>query len=149
MKAQGGWSYRRKLFVLIVVLSLIRLVIAFVVDLGNDESYYWLYAQQLKWNYFDHPPMVAVWINLFSLNLSLQDPGFLRLGSVVGCALSSVFMYNCVKTLSNERAAWFSACLYNASFYAGITAGIFIIPRLASNGILDAEPMDDCPDNNE
>ena len=129
MKAIAGWSHRRKLFVLIAVFFVIRLLLAFTVELGNDESYYWLYAQQLKWNYFDHPPMVAFWIRIFSFDLSLQQfPGFLRLGSVIGCSLSTLFMYNCVKTLSTERAAWFAACLYNASFYAGITAGTFIIP---------------------
>ena len=30
--------------------------------------------------------------------------------------------------ISNERAGCFAACLYNASFYAGITAGIFVMP---------------------
>ncbi len=30
-----------------------------------DEAYYWYYAQNLSWGYFDHPPMVAllVWIS--------------------------------------------------------------------------------------
>src|SRR5215471_16632397 len=127
MKTLDDWSYKQKLFVLIIAFSVIRLVTAFTVQLGNDESYYWLFSQQLKWNYFDHPPMVAVWIKLFSLNLP-QYPGFLRLGSVIACALSTLFIYNCVKTLTTERAGWFAACLYNASFYAGITAGICIIP---------------------
>ncbi len=129
MKASTGWSYRQRVFLLMIAFSVIRLIIAFTVELGNDESYYWLYSQQLKWNYFDHPPMVAVWIRLFTLNLSLQQyAGFLRLGSVAGCALSTWFIYKCVTVLSTERAGWFAACLYNASFYAGITAGIFIIP---------------------
>src|SRR6188474_2959328 len=101
MKAIAGWSHRRKLFVLIAVFFVIRLLLAFTVELGNDESYYWLYAQQLKWNYFDHPPMVAFWIRIFSFDLSLQQfPGFLRLGSVIGCSLSTLFIYNCVKALS-------------------------------------------------
>lgn len=28
----------------------------------DDEAYYWMYAQQLDWGYFDHPPMVAFMI---------------------------------------------------------------------------------------
>jgi len=111
MKTLHNLSYRHKLFALIIVLSLTRLVVACILELGNDESYYWLYGQQLKWNYFDHPLMVAVWIKIFSLNLFLdQYPGFLRLGSVVGCGVSTLFIYNCVKTLASERAAWFAAC---------------------------------------
>lgn len=33
-------------------------------ELLPDEAYYWLYAQNLDWGYFDHPPMVALLIKL-------------------------------------------------------------------------------------
>lgn len=121
--------YKRKVLLFIFFISVIRLIVAFTVNLGNDESYYWFFSQHLKLNYFDHPPMVALWVRIFTLNLSLQNfPGFIRLGSVVGCALSTWFMYKCVSELCSEKAGWFAAILYNASFYAGITAGIFIMP---------------------
>jgi hypothetical protein len=121
--------YRRRVLLLIFFISLLRLVIAFTINLGNDESYYWFFGQHLKWNYFDHPPMVALWVRIFTFNLTLQNfPGFIRLGSVISCALSTWFMYKCVSELCSERAGWFAAILYNASFYAGITAGIFIMP---------------------
>jgi 4-amino-4-deoxy-L-arabinose transferase-like glycosyltransferase len=32
------------------------------VELSYDEAYYWIYSQFLSWGYFDHPPMVAVFI---------------------------------------------------------------------------------------
>ncbi|MEP6615665.1 MAG: glycosyltransferase family 39 protein [Ginsengibacter sp.] len=122
-------SYKRRVIVLIVILSFVRLFISSIIDLGNDESYYWLYSQYLKWNYFDHPPMVSLWIRIFTLNLWLDDHElFLRLGSVTGCAISSWFMYKCVSTLHSERAGWFAALLYNASFYSSITAGLLIMP---------------------
>ncbi len=129
LKTNAPVSYRQKVVVLITVISLLKLLVAFVVPLGNDESYYWLYAQDIKWNYFDHPPMVAVWVRLFTLNLWLQDfAGFIRLGSIVACALSSWFMYQTVACLHSERAGWLAACLYHASYYAGITAGLLVIP---------------------
>ncbi len=122
-------SYKKNVLLLILLFSIVRLIVAFTIELGNDESYYWFYSQHLKLNYFDHPPMVALWIRIFTLNLSLQNfPGFIRLGSVIGSALSTWFMYKCVAQLCSEKAGWFAACLYNASFYAGITAGIFIMP---------------------
>jgi hypothetical protein len=125
----SGWTYKKKVIVLVLLLSLLRLVTASIVDLGNDESYYWLYSQELKWNYFDHPPLVAIWIRIFTGNLLLQDHElFLRLGSISGCAISTWFMYKCVSTLYDERSGWFAAVLYNASFYAGITSGLFIMP---------------------
>ena len=32
-----------------------------------DEAYYWLYAQNLAWGYFDHPPMIALMIKAGTL----------------------------------------------------------------------------------
>ncbi len=121
--------YKKNLVLLIIFFAIVRIIIGYSVELATDESYYWVYSQQLQWNYFDHPPLVAVWIRLFSANLLLQDyPVFLRLGSIIGCALSTWFIFNCVTVIKNERAGWFAACLYNASYYAGITAGLLIMP---------------------
>ena len=32
----------------------------------EDEGYYWFWAQEMAFGYFDHPPMVALWIKLSS-----------------------------------------------------------------------------------
>jgi 4-amino-4-deoxy-L-arabinose transferase-like glycosyltransferase len=121
--------YKKKVLILICILSIIKLMLAFTLELGNDEAYYWFYSQYLRWNYFDHPPMVAVWIRLFTANLSLEQyEGFVRLGSIVGCALSTWFLFKAVALLHSEKAGWFAAVLYNISFYAAITAGLYILP---------------------
>ena len=104
-------------------------MLASVYGLANDEAYYWLYSQHMEWNYFDHPPMVAVWIRLFTFNLHFQQlEGFVRLGSIVSYALSAYIIYKATALLKSEKAGWYAACMYTASFYAGISAGIFILP---------------------
>ncbi|MEP6711576.1 MAG: glycosyltransferase family 39 protein [Ferruginibacter sp.] len=121
--------YKKKVVLLIIFFSVARCITGYSVELGNDESYYWLYSQHLQWNYFDHPPMVALMARFFTANLLLQDHLiFLRLGSIVGCALSTWFIFKCVAVIKDERAGWFAACLYSASYYAGITAGLFLMP---------------------
>lgn len=123
------FSYRKKFFLLVGFFSLIKLILAFFLELGNDEAYYWLYSQYWQWSYFDHPPMVAVWIRLFTANLALEQyEGFIRLGSVAGSALSSWFLFRAVSLIYSERAGLFAAALYNASFYSAITAGLYILP---------------------
>ena len=108
---------------------LFKCFFAFWLELGNDEAYYWLYSQYLQWNYFDHPPVVALWIRVFTVNLSLEQyEGFLRLGSVAGCSLATWFIYKAVGSFHSQKAGWFAAVLYNASFYSGITAGLYIMP---------------------
>ncbi len=44
-----------------------NLIVAGVSELANDEAYYHMYAQNLAWGYFDHPPMTAllVWLGEF------------------------------------------------------------------------------------
>lgn len=122
-------NYKKRVIYLIFIISIFRLIIANCFELGNDESYYWVYSQYLQWNYFDHPPMVAIWLRIFTGNLLLQNHLlFLRLGSVVSAAFSSWFMYKCVAEISTQKSAWIAVCLYNASFYAGVTAGIFVMP---------------------
>jgi 4-amino-4-deoxy-L-arabinose transferase-like glycosyltransferase len=122
-------DYRRRVLVFLLLVCAVKLALAFYLELGNDEAYYWTYSRHLQWNYFDHPPGVAVWIRIFTANLSLENyGGFIRLGSVVGSALAAWFLYRTVVALHSERAGWFAVVLYHASFYAGITAGLYILP---------------------
>ena len=56
-----------KLFlVLLAILFVLNLIQASVTELIYDEAYYWYYAQNMAWGYFDHPPMVAFLIKLSS-----------------------------------------------------------------------------------
>ncbi len=122
-------SLKNKVVLLIAVTAVIRLIVAASLELGNDEVYYWTYSQHLQWNYFDHPPMVAIWIRFFTANLIWQQYElFVRLGSIAGCAACTWMMYLIGKEIHSEKAGWFAACLYNASIYASIIAGLFILP---------------------
>ena len=49
-------------WILAFVWLVFTLLQAFFTEVVNDETYYWRYAQRLDWAYFDHPPMIAVWI---------------------------------------------------------------------------------------
>ncbi|WP_460570587.1 glycosyltransferase family 39 protein [Flaviaesturariibacter terrae] len=122
-------NYRRRLVLLLLATSLLRLLLAASFGLGNDEVYYWTYAQHLQWNYFDHPPLVALWIRLFTANGLLEfNELFVRLGSIVSCVIASALLFHTVRRLYSERAGWIAAVLYQASIYAGIIAGLFILP---------------------
>lgn len=121
-------GYARKALALIFLFAAFRLWLAFGLELGNDESYYWMYSRQLKPNYFDHPPMVALLIRLCTFNGALQSAGALRLGAVLGGALAAWFLFQAVRTLHSARAGLYASLLYQSSFYAGVTAGVYIMP---------------------
>ena len=52
----------------------------------------------------------------------------IRLGSMISCALSTWFLFRAVSLIRDERTGWFAACLLNASLYAGLVAGLMVMP---------------------
>ncbi len=128
-RTKEGEYYKKWVLLLIFIFSLIRLFIAFNSELGNDEVYYWTYCKHLQWNYFDHPPMVALFIRIFTLNLHLEQfEGFLRLGSMVSAAISTYLIYNLTNKIHSPQAGFIAACLYTASIYSSVISGIMVMP---------------------
>ena len=41
---------------------MINLIQCIFTEIGNDEAYYWMYSRHLDWGFFDHPPMIALFI---------------------------------------------------------------------------------------
>ncbi|MBC7723005.1 MAG: glycosyltransferase family 39 protein [Pedobacter sp.] len=121
-------KYKLQLAYLILVTIIIKIIVASFIELGNDEVYYWTYALQPDYNHFDHPPMVGLLIRLTSLNLHWANDVSMRLGAIFGCAISSWFIFQIGKIIDSEKTGWYAALIYNCSVYAGIIAGLFILP---------------------
>ncbi len=49
----------RKLFYFWAMALLLKLLLSAVLPLSSDESYYWVWSQNLRLSYFDHPPFVS------------------------------------------------------------------------------------------
>jgi 4-amino-4-deoxy-L-arabinose transferase-like glycosyltransferase len=62
----------------------VKLILATIIPLSNDEAYYWVWSHHLQLSYFDHPPFVA-W--LFKLSHPLEGiatyTGVLRVPAVL------------------------------------------------------------------
>ncbi|RKR15110.1 dolichyl-phosphate-mannose-protein mannosyltransferase [Maribacter vaceletii] len=58
------------LVILLASLLVLNLLQAYFTELIYDEAYYWHYAQDMAWGYFDHPPMVAFLIKISSFFFS-------------------------------------------------------------------------------
>lgn len=115
--------------ILIAVINLIiKSIPAAILELGNDEVYYWTYALYPDWSHFDHPPMVGLTIQLFSLNLTFQSELMLRSGSLILSTLNIFILYYLVKKLFSLQAAIISILLSTSSFYFNIISGLFILP---------------------
>ncbi len=121
-------NYRQRLFYLLLFTSLLKLLVAGLIDLGNDEVYYYTYAEQLDWSHFDHPPMVGLLMRLTSLNLHLVNEVTMRLGAIIGSCISTYFIFKIGSVIKSERTGWFAALIFNCSVYTGIISGLFILP---------------------
>lgn len=56
-----------KIFLLFLgAIFLLNLLQSHLTELIFDEAYYWHYAQNMAWGYFDHPPMVALLVKISS-----------------------------------------------------------------------------------
>ncbi|WEK17779.1 MAG: glycosyltransferase family 39 protein [Candidatus Pedobacter colombiensis] len=116
------------IWLLILLTTAVRIIIALTLDFGNDEVYYWTYARHLEWNYFDHPPIVAWLIRITTLNLSLHNELAARFGAILSSAICTFIIYKTGALIHNKRSGWYAALLYSASFYCSIIAGTFILP---------------------
>ena len=119
---------RKAMVGLLAVSLIVRGVLAALLEFGNDEVYYWTYALYPDWSHFDHPPMVGLVMQLFSLNLLLDSEFFLRLASVLFMTADTYIIYRIGKELKNAQTGFYAALLYNASIYAFVITGIFIMP---------------------
>ena len=116
------------LLILLVISAVIRGFIAGFIELGNDEVYYLTYARFPALSHFDHPPMVGLVIQLFTLNFTFESEFFLRLASVVFGTLSTGMMFLVGREIRNPLTGLYAALLYTASFYGFILSGTFILP---------------------
>lgn len=120
--------YQQRLLWLIGLVSIIKLVVAGSMELGNDEVYYWTYALQPDLNHFDHPPMVGLLIRLSTLNLLVVNDITMRLGAIICSGLAAWLLYRTGDCLAHERTGWYAALIYLTAVHSSIIAGLFIMP---------------------
>ena len=124
-------SYSQKVFGLILFAACLKMIGAPFLELGNDEVYYWTYALQLDFNHFDHPPLVGFLIRATTLNMHWVSELSMRLGAIISASIGCYFVFKTTAHLSNERAGFYAALLYQAGIYTGFIAGFFILPDSA------------------
>jgi hypothetical protein len=114
----------RKHYYLIGAWFFINLLQAIFTGLHSDESYYWMFSENLDWGFFDHPPMAALFIHLGHLLL----PG--ELGVRLFIVLFSTTTFALILNELNEKEDLFFLSVFVLSFPLIHThiAGFLAIP---------------------
>ena len=107
------------------ILLVVRLWLDGHLELMFDEAYYALWARHLAWGYFDHPPMVALWIRLSTICFGDHEFGVRALGTLAATAGTGLVYLVTWHLFTSRETAIFAALLYCAMLL--ISAGAIII----------------------
>lgn len=58
--------FSKSFFLMISIWLFVNILQSIFTEIGNDEAYYWMFSKHLDWGFFDHPPMVALFIKIGS-----------------------------------------------------------------------------------
>lgn len=125
---QESNSIKKNLFWLIALSFIIRTILAWILDLGSNEAYYWTYGKFPELSHIDHPPMIGWIIQLFTVNLAYESELTLRIASIITGTINTWIVFIIGRRIKNERTGFYAAILYTASFYCSIFTGTFINP---------------------
>jgi hypothetical protein len=78
---------------------------AATLGLHSDEAYYWIYSRLLDWGYYDHPPMVAIFIRIGDTLIPWNELG-VRLVTVITSTLTVYLLWLIAKRYRVD-ARWF------------------------------------------
>ena len=79
-------------------------------ELLPDEAYYWVYSQYMDWGFFDHPPLVAVWVTIS--NLLFSDELGVRFFSAISYSLMLYLVWITIYHPSKNKYSWLFLLLF-------------------------------------
>jgi hypothetical protein len=106
-------KYFKYLLYLILGTTLFRLIYINIPGLAPQEAYYWNYSRHLALSYFDHPPMLA-WLIFIFTHIGKQSEFFVRIACVLISACLTYFTYLIGKSLFDQKIGFYSALLLNS-----------------------------------
>lgn len=121
----------------IFFVALFRLLVAPFLGLGVDEAHYVLYALNLDWSYFDHPPLVG-WTHYIFTSLFGVNEFAARFSPILVGFFTSIYLYKLLYQINSDANKSFVSILalhgvfiFNALFLMlmpGTLLLLFILP---------------------
>ena len=121
-------SIKKTVILISIITAIFRAVCAFLLELGNDEVYYWCYAMFPSLSHFDHPPMVGLLIQTTTGGMIFDSELFIRLSSVAIGSINTWLMYIICRMIKDEITGLYAALMYTASIYCSVIVGTMIMP---------------------
>jgi fumarate reductase subunit C len=129
-RAAAAWlkTPAGRVALLIAATFLARLVFAWALGLGVDESYMVAAGRKLQLSYFDHPP-IAWWLAWAAAHLSGSESAVVvRLPFIVLFAGTTFLMYRLTRSLFDPEAGLWAAVVLNVAPVFGLSAASWVLP---------------------
>jgi hypothetical protein len=111
--AENSLQSKKIIWYFLLGWTVLNIIQAYTLELHADEAYYWMYSRFLDWGYFDHPPMVALFIR-FGDSIMHNELG-LRLLTITASTCSLYILWLILKDYGA-----------NAKLFAVVIAGMFM-----------------------
>ncbi len=123
----GGVNAQALAGVSVAVLFLAQVLSAWHLELMFDEAYYRLWARHLDWGYYDHPPLIALWIRISTSLFGGSELGVRVLG-IIATAGGAAAVYSMARDLFGDRTqAAFATLVWTACPLVGV-GGMLVTP---------------------
>ena len=120
-------TYRNKFWILTAFSALLRLLIIGRIGLTGDEAHYWTYTRYPDLSYFDHPPLVAWLIKLFTFAFGNTEFA-VRFPAVLIFAAVTYLIYRLTRELFDEKTAFWAVVILNITPVFSFLGGVLTIP---------------------
>lgn len=121
----AAWTHAMRV---ILGATVLRLVLAAIIPLFPDETYYWDWSRHLAFGYFDHPPVLA-WLIRAGTTVFGNTPFGVRVFAILcgtGCALG---VARSARALGGDAAARLAAIIFT------------VMPLVAAGSVLATPDM--------
>ncbi len=108
------------IFWFVLACTMVRLLLITNIPILGAEAYYWEWSKHLSWGYFDHPPMVAFLIALFT-HLGSDSVLAVKLAAISAGLLSTGIYYLLARAMFGRAVAAIAACVLQVlPFFAAV-----------------------------
>ena len=94
----------------IFIFSILNIIQGNYTELLPDEAYYWVYSQYMNWGFFDHPPLVAVWVTIS--DFLFTDELGVRFFSSISFSLMMYLVWSTIDHPSKNKYSWLFLLLF-------------------------------------
>lgn len=102
----------------LIILFIINILQSNYTALWEDEAYYWVWSKDLAFGYFDHPPMVALWVKISSFFFD-GELG-VRFFSTISFSIMLLFIWLLIDSKKKQEYVWLFFLLVISVFFLNV-----------------------------